>query len=207
VTTTRSFERVAGGAALALGPGGIAYSAVFLVFLHSGSRGTKIADSALLLAGGLGTSVVLVALYSRLRETDQAFALWGALVGIAGAIGSTLHGGFDLASEIRRIPLPELSQADPRGLATFGLTALGLAVMSFLMLQDRWFPRGLGQLGLGAAGGLLLTFVGRISLYNPHRPVLLTLLVVVGFVLTPAWYGWLGLHLFSSSHESPDGGP
>lgn len=197
----RSLQRAAALAALALGPGGIAYSVVFLVFLHSGSRGTKIADSVLLLIGGLGTSLVLVALYSRLREVEPVLALWGVLIGVVGSAGSALHGGFDLASEIRHIPLPDVAQTDPRGLATFGFAAVGLAVLSFLMLRDEWFPRRLGQLGLLAAAGLLLTFIGRISLFNPHRPVLLALLVIVGFVVTPAWYAWLGLHLLSASRR------
>lgn len=196
-----SWQRVAGLASLALGPGGIAYSAVFLVFLHSGSRGSKITNSVLLLVGGLGTSLVLVALYSRLREVDPVLALWGAIIGVIGSAGSALHGGFDLASEIRHIPLPNVAQTDPRGLATFGFTGVGLAVASFLMLRDGRFPRRLGQLGLLAAAGLLLTYVGRISLFNPHRPVLLTLLVIVGFVVTPAWYGSLGVHLYSSSRR------
>lgn len=189
------FERFAGRAAIGLAGGGIAYSIVFLVYLHNGSRGTKIADSVFLLLSGLVVSLVLVALYQRLKRIDASFALWATVIGVGGAIASSLHGGYDLGVAIKHLNAPELSQVDPRGLATFGLTAVGVATLSWLMTHDRTFPRGLGYMGVAAGLGLLLTYVGRISLYNPHRSVLLALLVLVGFVLTPGWYAWLGLSL------------
>jgi hypothetical protein len=42
------------------------------------------------------------------REVDPMFALWGLIIGVAGAIGSVLHGGLDLAETIRG-SLPETS--------------------------------------------------------------------------------------------------
>jgi hypothetical protein len=149
----------------------------------------------LLLLGGLATCAVLVAIYDLVREVDPMFALWGLVIGVAGAIGSVLHGGLDLAETIRDIDPRDTSPVDPRGLATFGLTSVGIVVLSWLMTRDARFPNGLARLGIIAAGGLILVFVGRISLYNPKRPVLLALLVIAGFVLTPAWYIWVGLRL------------
>jgi hypothetical protein len=178
--------------------GGIAYAIAFLVFLHNASRGAKITNSLLLLIGGLATTAVLLALYESLRDIDPLFALWGLILGVAGAVGSSLHGGFDLAVAIRRLKSPDVSQVDARGLATFGFTALGVAVLSWLMTRDRRFPTGLGRLGLVAAAALLLVYLGRISLYNPHRPVLLVLLVIAGFIVTPAWYIWVGWQLWST---------
>jgi hypothetical protein len=199
------FQKFAGVLALGAGGGGVAYAVSFLVFLYDGSRGWKITISVLLLLGGVATSAVLVALYDLVRDVDPLFALWGLIIGLAGAVGSVWHGGLDLAEAIRRIPPRDVSPVDPRGLATFGLTALGIAVLSWLMTRDRRFPSGLGRLGLAAAAGLFLVFLGRISLYNPKRPVLLLPLVIAGFVLTPAWYVWVGLRLRST--REPIGAP
>lgn len=192
------FQKFAGTLAIAAGVGGIAYAIAFLVFLYDGSRGSKGAISLLLLLGGLATSAVLVALYDFVRDVDPLFALWGLIIGLAGAIGSVLHGGLDLAETIREIPPRDVSPVDARGLATFGLTSLGIITLSWLMMRDRRFPSALGRLGISAAAGLVLVYVGRISLYNPKRPVLLALLVISGFVLTPAWYIWVGLRLRST---------
>ncbi|HEY3095223.1 MAG TPA: hypothetical protein VGK05_00135 [Acidimicrobiia bacterium] len=192
------FQKFAGALAIGAGAGGIAYAIAFLVFLYNGSRGSKGAIALLLLLGGLATSAVLVALYDFVREVDPMFALWGLIIGVAGAIGSVLHGGLDLAETIREIHPRDVSPVDARGLATFGLTSLGIITLSWLMMRDRRFPIGLGRLGIAAAAGLILVYVGRISLYNPKRPVLLALLVIAGFILTPAWYIWVGLRLRST---------
>lgn len=192
------FQKFAGAVAIGTGVGGIAYAISFLVFLYDGSRGSKGAISLLLLLGGLATTVVLVALYDFVREVDPLFALWGLVIGVAGAIGSVLHGGLDLSETIREIDPRDVSPVDARGLATFGLTSLGIIALSWLMTRDRRFPVNLGRLGFAAASGLILVYIGRMSLYNPKRPVLLALLVISGFILTPAWYIWVGLRLRST---------
>jgi ABC-type maltose transport system permease subunit len=81
------FQKFAGALAIGAGAGGIAYAIAFLVFLYNGSRGSKGAIALLLLLGGLATSAVLVALYDFVREVDPMFALWGLIIGVAGAIG------------------------------------------------------------------------------------------------------------------------
>lgn len=137
---SKAFQRWTGLSAMGLAVGGIAYSIAFLVFLNGGGRNAKIANSALLLVGGVVMTMVFVALYERLRVVDAAFALWGAIIGIAGAFASALHGGFDPAIAARRLPSPELSGIDPRGLGTFALTAIGVAVLSALMRDPAVFP-------------------------------------------------------------------
>lgn len=191
-SSSLSFDRVAGWGAIGVGLGGIAYSIAFLIFLHDGARGAKIANSVILLAGGLVASMVLMVLYDRLRLLDPLWALWGLIIGTAGSIASALHGGFDLAVALKRLPAPEVSQVDARGLATFALIAIGMAIMATLLTRDARYPRRLGRLGQVAAAGLFLVYIGRITLYNPKRPILLVLLVLVGFILNPAWYIWLG---------------
>ena len=187
-----AYQRFGGYAAIIAGIGSIGYAISFLVFLHHGTRGTKITISLLLLLGGLATTAVLLAIYDRLRSVDRIFAIWALVLGEVGALTSALHGGYDLAVEIRRLPVPNLEPVDPRGLGTFGFIALSLFVFSLLGLRAGEYPRPLALLGLVAAVGLAFLYSGRMSLFNPHRPVLLGLLVLVGFVLNPLWYLWTG---------------
>ena len=85
---------------------------------------------------------------------------------------------------------------DPRGLATFGLTALAIAVVSVLILRVGLFPRPLAYLGLVACALLLVIYFGRLIIFNPKSPGLLTVAVITGFVVNPAWYAWVGLELW-----------
>jgi hypothetical protein len=191
-TGSEDFRRFAGAAAFAAGVGSFAYAISFLVFLHHATRGTKITLSLLLLLGGLATTAVLLAVYERVRDVDATFALWALVLGEVGAVTSALHGGYDLAVEIRHLQAPNLEPVDPRGLGTFGLLALSLLAFSVLGRRAVGYPRGLAWLGLASAVGLALLYSGRMSLFNPHRSVLLALLVLVGFALNPLWYLWTG---------------
>jgi hypothetical protein len=76
-TTQLSFERFAALCAAAVGALGVGYSIAFLVFLHDSSRGAAYANAILLLAGGLLATATFVAVYQRVRSTDEGLALWG----------------------------------------------------------------------------------------------------------------------------------
>jgi hypothetical protein len=103
------------------------------------------------LLSGLLAAAALVGLNERLRGAGEGFAL----LGLAGALGAAVHGGYDLANAIN----PSLadtasaanqpSQIDPRGLLTFGVAGLA----SF------FFARLMGQAGfsgeLSLLGGVL----------------------------------------------------
>jgi hypothetical protein len=39
------------------------------------------------------SSAFVVALSQRLRDVDPGFALWGLLLGVVAALGSSIHGG------------------------------------------------------------------------------------------------------------------
>jgi hypothetical protein len=196
-----TFQRFAGFAAIGAGVGSVAYAISFLIFLDDASRGTKITISLLLLLGGLATTAVLLAVYERVRPVDATCAAWALILGEVGALTSALHGGYDLAVAIRRLRVPNLEPVDPRGLGTFGFIALSLLVFSFLGLRADGFPRGLAYTGFGAAVGLALLYSGRMSLFNPHRTALLSLLIIIGFVLNPLWYLWTGWWLTRATSD------
>ena len=193
------YERFAGWTAVAVGLGGFLYSLFFVIYLNNGSNTAATLADLLLMGAGFGVTAVLIAVFRRLRETDAGFALFAVLLGVVGAAGSGLHGGYDLAVQVKN-PAGTVSDlaanpTDPRGLATFALAGLSLLLISWLIVAGADLPRRLGYLGL--LGGVLLVviYVGRLTVFNPKNPFLLTVAVVSGFVVNPAWFAWLGMVL------------
>jgi hypothetical protein len=189
------FERFAGQAARAVAVMGFLYSVVFVLVVEKGYRWAAILTSILLLVGALLSSAVFVALYGRLHLIDPLISLWVTLLGFAAAIGSAMHGGYDLGILIKtpeafstELPNP----TDPRGLATFGLAALTILLFSWLMSRTADFPETLVRIGYGASALLAVTYVGRLIIVNPKNPVIAVAAVAAGFVLTPVWYAWVG---------------
>jgi hypothetical protein len=90
------YERFAGVCAILAGLLTLLYSVSFIILIN------EPLSSFCLLVNGLLATAVVVALYERLRTTDSSFALWALLLGLAGGIGSALHGGYDLAAVLRQ---------------------------------------------------------------------------------------------------------
>src|SRR5215469_9802665 len=94
MTETGSFERFAGICAILVGIAGLLYAISFVVLKNN-------ALSALfLMLGGLLSTVVLTAVYQRIRTVNESASLWMLLLSIGGAFGALLHGGYDLANAI-----------------------------------------------------------------------------------------------------------
>jgi hypothetical protein len=200
---SESFERAAGLSAILAGVVGILYSFSFVVLVVMG-RAPELGvllSSLFLMLGGLLSSAALVAVFNLVCETNPAPAIWGVLLAIFGALGSVIHGGYDLANAIHppatNVPsLADLpSQIDPRGLLTFGIAGMGLLVLAGLMRQNDHLPKNLGTLGYVLAILLIVIYLGRLIILSPSNPVVAVLIVVTGFVVNPAWYIWLGLAL------------
>jgi hypothetical protein len=192
-----SFDRFAGGAALAVAAGGVAYSISFVLALKAQSEPALRTGFVLLLLGGVLGSVVLAGLYLRVRETDPGFSLAGLLLGAVGTLGSAIHGGFDLATSIdpggSATGLP--NAIDPRGLLTFGFTGLGILVLAGSIRRTAGLPESLGWLGTTLGVLLVLIYLGRLLIVDPNNPLLLGLAAVTGIAVHPAWFAWLGLAL------------
>jgi hypothetical protein len=188
-----TYERFAGLCAVLAGVFGFLYSVAFVIL-----RSTSLSALFLVLAGLVGTAA-LVAVYARLRATDQSFALWALLLGVVGAMGSVLHGGYDLANALNppasvNLDLP--SQIDPRGMLTFGVAGLALWVMAWLILRGGQLPRGLGYLGYVTAALLIIIYLARLIVLDATSPLVLVPALLAGFVASPVWYVWLGLNLW-----------
>lgn len=198
-----SFEKFAGAIAILAGISGLIYSFAFIVLVvmeRSPQLGLYL-SSVLLMLGGLFATVVLAALYLRLRDTDAAFALWALVLGVGGALASAAHGAYDLGNQfnppdknllaIANLP----SQVDPRGFATFGLAGLALIVVAWLMGRSGNFPKNLDYITYASGILSLVLFFGRLILLNPTNPVILVSALLEGFIINPVWYIWVGLVL------------
>lgn len=118
-------------------------------------------------------------------------------MGLAGALGSAVHGGYDLANTINPPPsIPDLpNPVDPRGLLTFGVAGIALLVVAWLIGHGGRFPRGLGYLGYASAILLLALYLGRLIVLAPTSPVIVLPALLNGFLASPVFYLWLGLAL------------
>ena len=186
--------RFAGACAILTTIASFLYAVAFVILQN------VLLSALFLTAVGLFSSAVLVAVYDRLRETNAAFALWALLLGIAGALSSAVHGGYDLANAINppKAALAELpSPIDPRGLLTFGVSGIALFVIGWLIVHGEQFARGVGYVAYLSAFLLVVLYLARLIVLDPSNPVILIPALLNGFVVSPVLYLLLGLALFS----------
>jgi hypothetical protein len=201
--SARAYERGAGAAAIATGIGGVVYSVAFLGGVVAGwapELGIVVSSLALML-GGILSVAVLVAIYRRLLDSAPAAGLLGLVLVAVGATGALVHGGYDLANAIQPPVSNVLAEAelpnaiDPRGLLTFGVTGLGLLVLSYQSRMGAVLPRNLASLGMAVGALLVVVYLGRLIILTPTNLLVAVPAALTGLVLSPAFYVWLGLEL------------
>jgi hypothetical protein len=195
--TAREFERFAGACALLVAAVGVLYSLTFVIVVADEPKWAQVANAAFLLSGGLLAVAVLVAVYGRLRDVEPSFALLALVLGLAGGLGSAIHGAQEFAFEVRQEGAIDtgLSDVDPRGFLTFAVAGLASMLVGWLVRRGAPFPRRLGDLSLLAGFLLLLVYLGRLVIFDPDNAALLVVAAVTGFVVNPALYAWLGVVL------------
>jgi hypothetical protein len=194
-----SFETFAGWMALFAGISGFLYSVAFIVLQ------SNLLSAVFLLLGGLFSIAALTALYQRLRGTDSGFALLGLLLVLSAALGSVIHGGYDLSNTLHppaslNTDLP--NPIDPRGLLTFGIAGLGLLLLAWLMTQEARFSRNLAYLGILSAILLIVLYLGRLIILQATSLVIVIPALLEGFIVNPIWYIGLGLMLLRDQNRS-----
>jgi hypothetical protein len=187
-----SFERFAGWAAILAGISDFLYSVSFIVLQN------MLLSAIFLTLGGIVSACALTGLYQRLRGLESGFALLGLLFSLSAALGSAIHGGYDLANALHHPASlnPDLpNPIDPRGLLTFGLAGLGLCLLSWLMTHDMSFPKRLAYLGILSAFLMLVLYLGRLIVLQATSRIIVIPALLEGFIVNPIWYVWLGLRL------------
>lgn len=184
-----SFEKFAGWSAILAGLSGFLYSISFIVLRDN------LFGALFLLLGGLFSTAALTALYQRVRELESGFALLGFLLSLSAALGSAIHGGYDLANALHPPASPSMNlpnAVDPRGLLTFGVAGLGLFILSWLVTQDLRFPKGLAYLGYVSAILMIVLYLGRLIILEATSLAIVVPALLEGFIVNPLWYVWLG---------------
>jgi hypothetical protein len=194
-----SFEKFAGWTAMLAGISGFLYSIAFIVLQ------SNLLSALFLLLGGLFSTSALTGLYQRLRGTESGFAILGFLLSLSAALGSAIHGGYDLANALHppaSLPADLPNPIDPRGLLTFGIAGLGLFLLSWLITQDMSLPKRLAYLGYLSAILMIILYLGRLVILQATSPVIVIPALLEGFIINPLWYIWLGLALVRSQRRS-----
>lgn len=188
---------------MVVGVGGLLYSIAFVIVTRSAPQTGGFLSALFLMLGGIFAIQVLVAIYRRLRDVDAGFALTGLMLGFAGALGSAIHGAFDLALYAHpSTTLTDLPNAvDPRGVLTFGVAGVAVIVISRLMTRGGGFPSGLATLGYVSGVLLVLIYLGRLIVFDASSPLLLVPAGLEGFIVNPIWYVWLGLTFWRGSRS------
>ena len=206
-TTTRytqasGVERFAGLCAILAGISGFLYSISF-VFLKNG-----LLIALFLLLGGLFSSVALTALYSRVQTVEATLARLAWILGIVGALGAAIHGGYDLANAIHppaqnfALAIASLpSSIDPRGLLTFGVAGLGFLGFAWLMGRGASFSSAMSYLTYLLGILLIVLFLGRLIILDTRNPLIVVVGSLSGFIVNPLWYLWLGATLSRGSNK------
>ena len=184
----REFERLAGWAGIVTGVAGAGYAVSFVILK------TTSLSAFLLLVAPLVSTLVLVALYGRLRRVEPGLALWVLVIGIASAVGASVHGGYDLANALHppatTSDLP--SAIDPRGLLTFGGSGLALLAASWLIARTGEFPSWTPPAAFVLSVALIVTYLARLIVLDANSPLVLGPALVAG-VLSPILYFGIGL--------------
>ncbi len=195
-----TYQKFAGVCGIVAGIAGLVYLISFFIL---GNPAALLPAIALLLAGFF-TTAALVGVYQRVREVNEGFALWGLILGLAGALGAAIHSAFDLSNALHppATPFDYASPIDPRGFLTFAIAGLALIVLAWLITQVGTLPHALGYLGIVTGILLVLLYFAYLILLNATNPIVLILIIISGLA-QPIWYLWLGWVLWRSTVTAP----
>jgi hypothetical protein len=203
-----SFARMAGWCGIVAGLAALAYSVTFAVVVQNGDRWAQWSSALLLGLGALAALPVVIALFLRVRDADEGFAMLAVAVGVLGAGGTLFHAMFDLgnlANDPGR-PFDYPSPTDPRGFSTFLLAGLTVALFS-LLLGRTGAPRGLVRLGVVVAVLLVWVWIGRLTALDPKAGWVAPAVLGSGFIGVPLWYCWNGRLLLRSPADAVERRP
>ncbi|MBI4101172.1 hypothetical protein HY441_01705 [Candidatus Microgenomates bacterium] len=184
------------------------YAFSFIILSRSLPEVGNVLSPTFFLLGGLLSTAVMVGLFTQLERTNRGYALWALVIGVVAALGTLIHGGYDLANSLQTLDSTPAYLAsvpnpvDPRGLLSFGIMGVAILAWSWLISQDKRFTKGLAFLGYGLGGLLVLLYCARLAILAASHPAVVIPAVLVGFVVFPAWQIWLGLTFWKLSQRA-----
>ena len=184
IRTGREYRRLPRCCAVLSAATGLCYAVAFIVledlpFERGSAAGRPGADHS-----GTGRGVRPAARRGRGRRL-------GLTLGVVGAVGSAIHGGYDLAISLPVAAGPWTRRTrSTRGGCSPSAPRDSACSMSWLIRRGGPFPRPLGYLSL-AELLLVVLYLARLIGARPG-PLVLGPALLTGFVLNPLLYGWLG---------------
>jgi hypothetical protein len=186
---TATFGRIAVVSAVLAAVASVVFTGAFAVVAEEGDRWAQWTAWAALLGGGLVALPVMVALRAVLVGGEPQVALVGLLLGVAGALGSSIHAAFELSLLANPVDGPGVPNAvDPRGFMTYGVTGLALLVFGGLLVRDRRLGREPGWLALAGGALFVVVFVSRLTVLDPQTNVIRVAAISSGLAVVPAFY-------------------
>ena len=198
---TGPFYKFGALSAILVGILSILYAIFFLVIARQAPFLGLYGSWLILAASGVFSSAAYVALYQRLRLSEEGFALWALLLGVAASLATLQHGAYEagllraaqaggpeLLTSLQDVP----SEVDPAGLAAFFVVGMVSFLFGWLIVRSALLPRTLGLLGI-------LNAVLLVILYFASAGELQSLVLISGgltsLIVGPVWWIWLGLNL------------
>jgi len=197
-----NYQRFSGVCAVLSGLLGLTYLGLFVALRDPAA----LAPALCLLAVGVLSSAVIVAVYRLVQDVDGGFALWGLALGIVGALGAAIHAAFDVSNNLNPpgAAITTANAVDPRGFLTFAIAGLATVILAWLILRGNVFPRAVGMLGMAAGLLLILLYAAYLVILDATNPLVLALVLLSG-VLQPVWYLGIGWQLLQRKKSSRSG--
>ena len=191
---TRIFATVATAAGFVAAAAGLVYTVTFALVVQKGYHWAEWASSVALLVGALAALVVFVAAHRRFTGDEAEFGVLALVLGAIGSMAALTHAVFDIAVLAKPANAPPGTgtgvpfQMDPRGLGTFALTGVALALFGWLGFRAGVLAPGARLLAIAAGACLVIVFLGRLIVLNPKSNAVKPFAILAGLALAPATY-------------------
>jgi hypothetical protein len=189
VPIDRAFSRRAGFQAYLIAAFSLVYAVVYLAFVrnHPENTGAAALAWALIAGGGLSATIATTSVAARVGGDAR---WWLTSLGVGYGLLSAAHGTYAAIAIEQGIATADLSQTDPRGLATFGLAGLwALTVGLEVVAGNSSLRRRLGWLAVISGLDLIALFFATVA--NAETVVLVTG-GLASVILVPVFWIWTG---------------
>jgi hypothetical protein len=185
----RAFSRRAGFQSYLIAAFSLVYAVVFLGFVRNHPENVQAAGLAWALIAGAGLAATVTTTSTAARIGGDA-RWWLTAIGVGYGLLSAAHGTFAAVAVEQGIAASDLSQTDPRGLATFGLAGLWVLTLGLETVAGNGsLPRNLGWLAIVSGIDLIVLYVATVA---DSETLILVSGGLASVILVPAFWIWTG---------------